>query len=204
MAVESAGRPRPRGAGPSPLQSLLWRRPWLRAVAAPDCRRWLVRRHLPRVARAAADHRVLDDRPVHDPDRPGVEPRQLPDHPDRPDVPVDHRPHRRHGRAGHRDRCGARLPVRLLHGSRRVAADADPPVRRRAAAAVGELPRPRLLLDPDPQPQRGAELEPAVDRPAAGQHRLHEHRDVDRLLLHLAALHDHPDLRRAWNACPSR
>src|SRR5258708_30431674 len=37
---------------------------------------------------------------------------------------------------------------------------------------------------------------PAVDRPPAAQHRLHDRGDVDRLLVHLAPVHDHPDLDR--------
>src|SRR5258708_9562180 len=36
---------------------------------------------------------------------------------------------------------------------------------------------------------------PAVDRPAAAQHRLPDRGDVDRLLVHLAPVHDHPVLR---------
>ena len=37
----------------------------------------------------------------------------------------------------------------------------------------------------------------AEARARRGQHRLHEHRDVDRVLLHLAAVHDRAGVRRA-------
>src|SRR5438094_4577882 len=155
----------------------------------------LVRGHLPRGAGHAPDHRVLDHRPLHDADRAVLEPRQLPDHHHRLDVLVDHRPDRRDRDPGHGDGRSARFPVRVLHGSRRHASRADAALRRGPVAAVGELPRARVCVDPHPQPQRGPELEPAVDRPAPRQHRLHQHGHVAGVLLHLAALHDHPGLR---------
>ena len=50
----------------------------------------------------------------------------------------------RHGR-----RRRARLPDRVLHGSRRVTEAAEPPRRRRAHAALGELPRQGVRLAND-------------------------------------------------------
>ena len=54
-----------------------------------------------------------------------------------------------HGRARHDRRRGARVPDRVLHGAGRVAADAEPPRRRGAHAAVGELPRQGVLVADD-------------------------------------------------------
>src|SRR5215471_16617830 len=54
-----------------------------------------------------------------------------------------------------------------------------------AAAPVVELPRPDLRLADDPRERRCAELGLERTRPARCRARIHEHRDVDRLLVRL-------------------
>ena len=81
-------------------------------------------------------------------------------------VPHDRAAHDRDRGGGDGDRRGARVPVRVLHGARRVDAAARVPVRRRAAAALVELPRARLHLAADPRPGRRAQLDARQARPA--------------------------------------
>src|SRR5450759_840373 len=169
------------------------------AASSPiaDAADGVVRIDLSRLVGAAAHHRFLVDRSLHHADRPGLEHRQLPDHPHRPHLPDDHRTDRRPGRSGHDHGCRAGIPAGLLHGKGCVASRPEPALRSGPAPAVGQLPGAGVCLDPHPQPLGGLELEPAIDRPARSEHRLHEHGDVAGLLLHLAAFHDHPHLRRA-------
>ena len=70
-------------------------------------------------------------------------------------------------------------------------------VRAGAPAPVVELPRADLLLAADPGEERRAQLGAELDRPAGRRPRLHEHGDVDRLLVRLAAVHDPAGLRGA-------
>ncbi len=86
------------------------------------------------------------------------------------------------------------LPDRLLHGQGRFAADARRPRRRRAHAAVGELPHQGLLVAPDPVRGRRARL--AAQAARAGGSGLRRHRHLADVHLSLAAVHDPADLRR--------
>ena len=95
----------------------------------------------------------------------------------------------------HRRRRGARLSDRVLHGARRLAADARDPDRRGRDAAVGQLPREGLRLADDARARGRVEL---GARPArAGRPRAHRNRALARLHLPLAAVHDPARLRRA-------
>ena len=157
----------------------------------------MVRRHLPRVARRPAHHGVLADQSLHHQRRARLEPRQLQTVPGELGVSHDHPPHRRNGlcRHGHgRDRG---VPVRLLHGEDRPPQDANGPVRRGALATVGELPGPRVRMGADPEPSGAPQLEPRKARRRACRAALHELGRVHRLLLPMAAVHDHPGVRGA-------
>ena len=70
-------------------------------------------------------------------------------------------------------------------------------VRARAAAALGVVPGAGLRVAADPQLGRPAQLVAAQARAAVGGDRVLEHGDVDRLLVHLAAVHDPAGLRGA-------
>ena len=104
----------------------------------------------------------------------------------------DARRRRRGDHRRHRDR----VPDRVLHGPDRGAAGACHPVRPRAAAAVGELPRQGLRLAGDPPAGRVARVVPRPVRPGRGQPGLFGLVDGHRVLLPLAAVHDPADLRR--------
>ena len=100
--------------------------------------------------------------------------------------------------ARHPHRCGARVSVRVLHGPSRKAAPAHDALRARPASAVVELPRANLRVAAHPRrktaPSTGRSRRSACPRSQLG---VHEHGDVDRLLLHLAPVHDPADLRGA-------
>ena len=117
--------------------------------------------------------------------------------PRRHDLPADRVAHdldrRRRHRHGRRDR----LSYRVLHGPGRVLAHAGRAVRHGAAAALVELHRPRLRLARDPERGRRAELVAEPARTAGRGHRLHGHRDVARLLVPVAAVHDPAAVRGA-------
>ena len=101
---------------------------------------------------------------------------------------------RRGGRGdGHGRPAG--LPDRVLHGEVRASSHQEPDGRRGSAASVVRLSREGLRVAHDPGRGRAAELvaEPAGDR----RSRLRALRRLPRDELHLAPLHDHPDLRGA-------
>ena len=127
--------------------------------------------------------------------RADVQPRQLPDPGRGAGLPHDRRPHDPDRGAGDDHRRPARLPDRLLHGEGRQQPDEGAARRRRAAAAVVELPGQGLRLADDPLQRRDPQLgaRPARDRRA----RLRQRRRLAGDELPLAAVHDHPDLRRA-------
>src|SRR5207248_2604011 len=81
-----ARRPRPGAAVAASLDA---------GRAAAWTRANLVRRHLPRVAGVAADHRLLADQPLYDGHRAGLEYRQLPHPGDGWHLPADHPAHHR-------------------------------------------------------------------------------------------------------------
>src|SRR3954453_11240339 len=148
---------------------------------------------------------LLDDRLVHGPGGPRVEPRQLPCDPAGP-VPDDHPAHGADGDRSHRHLHAPRVPVRLLHGQDRRAPPADRAPRRDRAAALGQLPGARLLVAPDPQPGRGAQLLPEPPQPARPEHRLHELGHVARVHVHLVPVHGASGVRgsRAGSVLPPR
>ena len=156
----------------------------------------LVRPALPGRAGGAADHGLLADQPVHHQHRAGLEPEQPHHDLHHPGLPAHHRPDGGDGGGGHGGGHPRRLPVRLLHGPDRVAADQDGPVRGDPAAAVGELPGQGVLLAADLHPRRAAGLGPGQDRGGPTPD-LHELGRVHRVLLPLAAVHDHPGVRGA-------
>ena len=195
----AAGAPRGPAGGPGArISASLWRRSWLRAtLTLTPPLAWFLVIYLASLRGHAGD-RVLDGEPVHQHARAQLDAQQLPaavhQH-----LPDHHRPDHRDGRPGHGHRRGAGFPVRLLHGPGGQPSWPAAAVHRRAAAAVGQLHRPGVRLDRDPAEGRHAELVLHQDRPRGGQHRLHEHRDVAGVLLHLAAVHDRPCLRRRWS-----
>ena len=205
MSVFETGAGRLRAARLS-ASAAFWRRSWLKgsALLLPPLA-WFVLVYLAG-ARRAARFGILDGRPVHDASRQALEPRQLPHHPGRPDLPPDRLPHDRHRLRRHGHRRGARVPARLLHGPRREAAHAHAPVRLRADPAVGELPRARLRLAADPRRGRRAQLVARQARPAVTRRRLLRLGDLDRLLVHLAAVHGAAGVRvaRAHPGLPAR
>ena len=96
----------------------------------------------------------------------------------------------------------ARVPDRVLHGAGRVAADAQPPRRRRARAAVGELPREGVRVAHDPVRQRRHQL---GARPArALVRRLLDRRALARVHVPLAAVHDPARSTRGSSGSPAR
>ena len=149
--LTSVRRAPPRGARLR-VSASLWRRPWLRAIGLLALPLAVIPLYLRRLARRPVHLGVLGHGLVHREDRPPLDADQLPPalrheravHPHRA-LAHDRDRRRRHG---HRRR--ARVPARLLHGPRRAAAPAGVDLRRRADAAVVELPRPRLRVDDDP------------------------------------------------------
>src|SRR5438552_4590979 len=152
---------------------------------------------LSRCARSAVRLRVLEHRRLHRQADARVDVGEFPCSLQRLDLPADRVSHDLDGGCGDGDgRCDC-VPVRLLHGSHLRAAHAHGPVRARPAAVVVELSRAHLRVAADPQPRRCAQLVAGEDRAAAAGLGVHQRRDVDRLLLHLASLHDPADLRGA-------
>ena len=76
------------------------------------------------------------------------------EHGHQPGVPDDRAADDRHRRGRDRDRRASRVPDRVLHGARRIAADARHPARGHPPAAVGGVPRQGLRLARDPPGQR--------------------------------------------------
>ena len=85
-----------------------------------------------------------------------------------------HRAHGRHRRRRHGHRRGARVPVRVLHGEGRDAADTGAALRARPAAAVVELPRARLRLEGDPRATTASSTGRSTRSGSGRQHRLLE------------------------------
>ena len=77
------------------------------------------------------------------------------------------------------------------------------PVRGDPDPAVEQLPRARVHLAADPRPGRRAELDAREDRPRRYQHRLLQLGDLDRVQLHLAAVHDPARSGPRSSVCPT-
>src|SRR5438876_4549921 len=123
-------------------------------------------RLLPRGARRTVRLGVLEPRRVHRQDHARLDVVELRhDHP-RPHLPADRLPHDLDGGGGDGHGRGDRVPVRVLHGADRLAADANDPVRPRPPAALVELPGPDLRVAADPEPRRRAQLVARQDRVA--------------------------------------
>ena len=184
-------------SGRARVSAALWRRAWLRATLTLTPAAGVVPRDLPRVARGDADHGVLERQPVHQHPRPQLTLANFRQLFTATYLTIIGRTVG-HGGAGdgHRRRSSRSRSPTSWRGSRPRAGGRLLFIGR-AAAAVGELPRPRLRLDRDPQ--KGGTLDWTLPSSGLGaaEHRLHEHRDVARVLLHLAAVHDHARLRRA-------
>ena len=100
---------------------------------------------------------VLADGPVHVGGRAHVHARQLPHPVGARRLPERRLAHDPDGGDGHRRRRGARVPDRVLHGARRLAADArDLLIVAVADAAVGQLPREGLRVADDALRDAGA------------------------------------------------
>src|SRR5206468_2979341 len=157
-----------------------------------------VPRRLRRVARRAPHFVALDLELPYVHDRAHLDVRQLPD--DllaRRAVSPHSRVHARVGRGRHAHLCGSRFPPRLLHGPAGRQANAGPVLRDGASASLVELPRPAVRVADHPRPQRRDQLGAQRTGPPGSEPRLHEHRDVDRLHVRLAAVHGPADLRSA-------
>ncbi len=128
------------------------------AGRAPRAAGRVDRGRLLRVALRPAAVVGLGDRPVHARRRLRVHARQLPAHHRDAGLPRRRLAHDPDGCA--RDGRGRdhRVPDRVLHGARRVAADAQHPRRRRPDAAVGELPRQGVRVAHDPVRRRDHQL----------------------------------------------
>ena len=171
----------------------------LSPTASPDrgaagCAARLARHRLPGLAGAVPRLVVLVDRHVHRQPRHDADPGQLPEDRHQRDLSDDRVPDRDHGQRGHADLHRGRLPDRVLHGAPRVAADAWTADRLGPAAVVVGLPRQGLRLAAHAQPERRHQLGPRAVR-ARGA-RLQHRGGVARRELPVAAVHDHPDLRR--------
>ena len=132
---------------------------------------------------------------LHERGRPAVGLRQLLDARPRFGLPHDRAAYTGHRLGGHGHVHRARVPVCALPRAGRELASTCDPARRDRPAAVGELPRARLLVAPHPQPGRRAQLGVRQGRASRPEHPLHELGDVGRLLLHLVPVHDLPGLR---------
>ena len=145
-------------------------------------------------ARLDVGHLILEREQFHREHRPPTDRREL-----RADhvrcLRDDHRANGPARRARHHHRRHRRVSLRVRHGARRNASHAAHLARGGAVATVGELPRQGLRLDLHPGEGRRTELDLLQTRAARSQPRLHERRDVDRVLLHLAPVHDRADLR---------
>ena len=150
----------------------------------------VVRAHLPRGARAAVHLGAVERRLVHRQPRPQLDARQLRNALQSLRLPDDRAAHDRDrgGRDRHRRDPGA--AVRLLRRADRPQAAAERPVRGGADPAVVELPRARVRVAADPRQRRDPQLGPRQRRPRLAEHRLLQLGDVDRVQLHLAAVHD--------------
>ena len=102
-------------------------------------------------------------------------------------------PHDRDRAARHGHVRAAGLPARVLHGEGREAAGARPAGGRGADAAVVLLPGEGLRLARDPQRGGRPQLVPRSVRDLGPG--LRDGRRLAGDDLHLAAVHDHPDLR---------
>ena len=106
-------------------------------------------------------------------------------------LPHDRAAHDRHRGGGDGDRRGAR---RARSPSSRCASRrsgcAGRAVRGRPDPAVVELPGAGLRVAADPRPRRRPELDARADRSRPVEHRLLQLGDLDRVQLHLAAVHD--------------
>ncbi len=140
---------------------------------------------------------VLEHRLFHRKARPRLDVVELrQDHP-RTGLSQDRVSNNLDGRRRHPYRRSHRSPFRLLHGPDRYTTGASFAVRTSPLAALVELPGTDLRVALDPQPGRRAELVAREPRPATTELGVHEHRDVDRLLVHLAPVHDPARLRGA-------
>ena len=112
-------------------------------------------------------------------------------------LPDDHCAHGADGGDGDGHRRARRAPVRLLHGPGRLRATQRPLFTAVLlplwASYLARVYAWIVIL------QKGGMLSWSLPeaRPRRREHRLHEHRDVAGVLLHLAAVHDRPGLRRA-------
>ncbi|HEY8841302.1 MAG TPA: hypothetical protein VIO80_11795 [Candidatus Dormibacteraeota bacterium] len=186
MSVEAAGRPRKTG-GVAPIQALLWRRPWLRAflLLLPPLGWFVVIYLASLVLLLVTAFWQINDFTSQIEQVWNLDNFRI--------ILLDPTYRLIIGRT---DALAAAVTITdaaiafpfIFHGARRLAPHPEVAVRRGAASPMGELSRARLFMDPHPQPQRAAQLEHAIHRSAGAQHRLHERRDVDRLLLHLASL----------------
>ncbi len=167
--LKAVGRPRPKG-GAVPFQALLWRFPWLRPVLllTPPMA-WFVLVYLaslvlllipPRSGRSIRSPRRSSRCGTPTTSRRSSATRLT-------GSSSDARPS--HGRAGPLTDVVLAFPAGYYMAKVASRRARDPDLRRCAPAALGELHRTHLLVDPDPQSQWGAELEPAVGRglPAA-------------------------------------
>jgi hypothetical protein len=173
------------------LAAALYRRPRVQIaglLAAPLG--WLVIAYLCSLALFLVS--VLVDR--HVAHRHDADPGQLPEDRHQRDLSNHRVPDRDHGQRGHVDLHRGRLPDRVLHGTPRVAADAWTADRLGPAPVVVGLPRQGLRLAAHAQPERRHQLGPRALRP--GGARLQHRGGVARRELPVAAVHDHPDLRR--------
>ena len=114
------------------------------------------------------------------------------------DVPAHHLAHDRARGARHDHRRDPRVPVRVLHGAGRDAAACASLLFMAVllplwASYLARIYAWIVILT------KGGTLDWTFQHlglPAA-EHRLHEHRDVARVLVHLAAVHDHPGVHGA-------
>ena len=156
----------------------------------------LVPRDLSRLFGGDAHHGFLERQPLHEQSPAPAHARQLPGAARR-DVPPHHRENRRYRCPRDGDGRSDRPALCLLHGAGGVAAGAKRSAHDGAAPTLGELPRAGIRLDRHPQQRRHPRLDVQTSRARVAKPRVHEHRHVDRVLLHLAPVHGHPDIHRA-------
>ena len=187
----------PAGARRRSVGGALWRRPWLKGLTllSPPVLAFLLVYIAALIALFVTSFWTVDV--FTSQTRPPLDARQLPHALGGADLSERRAAHDRHRGRRDADRRDHRVPVRLLHGARRIAACARRPVRARAAPALGVVHRTHLFVEADPQLERRARLVAAQARPARARARVHEHRNLDRLLVRLAPVHDPAGLRRA-------